>query len=237
MSDTCPSKGSSSEIRKTSLQCPTWTRDRRRGARRSPPRPDGTGLLDCLSVAHNPLLSRLPRFRRGAFALFLVTVVATILLADQPLGRQLVLDPGAVTRGQGLWQPLTANFIFPDDRVGLVFGTLLVQWFIGGTLEDFWGTRKYLTLLIGCGLAGYVAAVLLAFGVTAVGSTTLGGSSPMDLAAVVAFGAFMGKRPLSLAGVLNVSGRALAIFICVMSVVSPCCAALHGRSSSRGSWP
>ncbi|MCA9650989.1 MAG: hypothetical protein KC501_13820 [Myxococcales bacterium] len=172
-------------------------------------------------MAHNPLLSRLPRFRRGAFALFLVTVVATILLADQPLGRQLVLDPGAVTRGQGLWQPLTANFIFPDDRVGLVFGTLLVQWFIGGTLEDFWGTRKYLTLLIGCGLAGYVAAVLLAFGVTAVGSTTLGGSSPMDLAAVVAFGAFMGKRPLSLAGVLNVSGRALAIFICVMSVVSP----------------
>lgn len=188
-----------------------WRRDGRSRA----------GLLDWLSVASNPLLSRLPRFRRGALAVFLVTVLATMLLADMPLGRSLVLDPGGVTRGQGLWQPLTANFIYPADQVGLVFGTLLVQWFIGGTLEDFWGTRKYLVLIIGSGLVGYVAAVLLALGVDAVASTTLGGSSPMDLAAVVAFGVFMGKRPLSLAGVVTFSGRAFAIFICVMSVASP----------------
>lgn len=191
------------------------SRPDRRFGRREP------GLLDWPAVAHNPLLSRLPRFHRGAFALFLVTVVATMLLADQPLGQQLVLDPGGVTQGRGLWQPLTANFMFPADRVSLVFGTLMVQWFLGGPLEDFWGTRKYVTLLIGCGLVGYVAAVLLAFGVPAVAGTILGGSSPMDLAAVVAFGVFMGKRQLSLAGVLSLSGRTLAIFIAIMSVLSP----------------
>ncbi|MCA9705971.1 MAG: hypothetical protein KDK70_09010 [Myxococcales bacterium] len=172
-------------------------------------------------MARNRLLSALPRFRRGAFALFLITVLLTALLADQPVAQQLVLDPGAVTRGEGLWQPLTANFIFPDGRVDLVLGTLLIQWFLAGALEDYWGTRKYLTLVIGCGVAGYVAAVLLALGIPAVEGVVMGGATPMDLAAVVAFGAFMGARPLQLGGVIPLSGRTLAIIVAVLSVVSP----------------
>jgi len=163
----------------------------------------------------------LPRFRRGAFSLLLVTALLTALLADQPMGQRLLLDPGGVLRGQGVWQPFTANFIFPDGRVGLVLGTLIVQWFLAGPLEDFWGTRKYLTLVIGCGIAGYGASVLLAMAVPAVAAVPVGGSTPMDLAAVVAFGAFMGTRPLSLAGVLPMSGRTLAILIAVLAVVSP----------------
>jgi hypothetical protein len=180
-----------------------------------------SGLLDCPTVARNPLLSRLPRFHRGAFGLFLVTVLLTMLLADQPLGDRLVLHPGAVLRGEGLWQPLTANFLYPDGRAGLVLGTLLVQWFLAGPLEGFWGTRKYLMLVVGCGVAGHVASVLLAIGVPAVGEVTVGGATPMDLAAVVAFGAFMGARPLSVGGVLPLSSRTLAIIIAVLSVVSP----------------
>ncbi len=180
-----------------------------------------SGLLDCRTVARNRLLSMLPRFRRGAFALFGVTVLLTALLADQPIASDLVLDPGGVARGEGLWQPFTANFIFPEGRVGLVLGTLAVQWFLAGTLEDFWGTRKYLTLVIASGTAGYVGAVLLALGVPAVATTTMGGATPMDLAAVVAFGVFTGKQPLSVGGILPLSGRTLAIIIAVLSVVSP----------------
>lgn len=180
-----------------------------------------TGLLDCPTVARNPLLSRLPRFHRGAFGLFLVTVLLTMLLADQPLGDRLVLHPGEVIRGEGLWQPLTANFVYPEGRVGLVLGTLLAQWFLAGHLEGYWGTRKYLALVIGCGVAGHVASVLLALGVPQVAEVIVGGATPMDLAAVVAFGAFMGARPLSLGGVLPLSGRTLAIIIAVLSVVSP----------------
>ncbi len=163
----------------------------------------------------------LPPFRRGALALFGITLLLTALLADQPLARLLVLDPAAVARGESLWQPITANFIFPEGRVGLVVGTLLVQWFLAGMLEDFWGTRKYLTLVVGCGLAGYVTTVLLALGVPAVANEIMGGSTPMDLAAVVAFGAFMGKRPLALGGIIQLSGRTLAIIIALLSVISP----------------
>ena len=59
-------------------------------------------LLDCPMVAQNPLLSRLPRFHRGAFGLFLVTVLLTMLVADQPLGDALVLHPGAVSTGSDI---------------------------------------------------------------------------------------------------------------------------------------
>jgi len=148
-------------------------------------------------------------------------VVLTALLADQPLGQQLVLNPGGVIRGEGVWQPLTANFIFPDGGVGWVLGTLLIQWFVAGALEDFWGTRKYLTLVIGCGIAGYLAAVLLALVVPSVGPVIMGGATPMDLAAVVAFGAFMGRRPLQVGGVLPLSGRTLAILMAAVFVISP----------------
>lgn len=179
------------------------------------------GLLDCPTVARNPLLSRLPRFHRGAFGLFLVTVLLTMLVADRPLGDALVLHPGAVLRGEGLWQPLTANVVYPEGRVGLVLGTLLVQWFLAGHLEGYWGTRKYLVLVVGSGVAGYAASVLLALGVPAVADTVVGGATPMDLAAVVGFGAFMGERPLSLGGVLPLRARTLAIVIAVLAVVSP----------------
>ncbi len=172
-------------------------------------------------MATNRLFSRLPRFHRGAFSLFLVTALLTALLADQPIGKALVLEPGGVLTGQGVWQPFTANFIFPEGRVGFLLGTLAVQWFLAGPLEDFWGTRKYLTLVIGCGLGGYLSAVLLALVVPEAGAVLQGGSTPMDLAAVVAFGAFMGTRPLTVGGVLPLSGRTLAMIIAALSVISP----------------
>ncbi len=178
-------------------------------------------LLDFRAVATNPLLSRLPRFHRGAFGVFLVTVVATMLLADQPLGDALVLHPGQVLRGQGVWQPLTANFVFPDGRVGLVLGTLLVQWFLAGHLEAYWGTRKYLVLVVGAGVAGHATSVLLALAFPAVADTIVGGSTAIDLAAVVGYGALLGAQPLSVGGVLPLRARTLAIGIAVLAVVSP----------------
>lgn len=144
-----------------------------------------------------------------------------MMLADQPIAEQLVLHPGEVLKGRGLWQPVTANFLFPEGRVAMVVGTILVQWFLAGALEGHWGTRKYLTLVIGCGVAGHAASVVLALFVPAVAAVPVAGATAMDLAAVVAFGAFMGARPLAVGGVLPLSGRTLAIIIAVLSIVSP----------------
>jgi len=162
--------------------------------------------------------SALPKFHRGALTLFLLTVAATAGIGDQPLGALLRLQPGALLGDGAAWQPLTANFVFPADAVGLVIGTLFMQWFIGSPLEGFWGTRKYVTLVLGCGTAGYLAYALLSQWLPAV---VHGGSTGMDLAAVTAFGIVYGKRELSLMGAVSVRARTLAIILVVLGLVGP----------------
>jgi membrane associated rhomboid family serine protease len=163
----------------------------------------------------------LPKFRRGAFALFIVVVVLSAMLADQPVATHLVLHPGGVFRGEGVWQPLTANFIFIEGDVALVIGTLVVQWFIGSELEGFWGTRKYLAFVVGCGMVGYVVSALLALFVPAVAAVTVGGATPMDLATVAAFGAVYGKRQVRLLAALPLTARSLTALVLAISLVSP----------------
>ena len=180
------------------------------------------GFLATLDpVSRGGILGALPRFGKGAFVLFLVTAVLSALLADQPVGALLVLQPGGVFSGEGVWQPLTANFVFTEGEVGRLLGTLVVQWFLGSELERYWGTRKYVTLVVGCGVAGYTVSSLLAVFVPAVAAVTVGGSTPIDLAAVAAFGVVMGKRPLRVLAILPLSARGLAMLILGLSLLSP----------------
>lgn len=172
-------------------------------------------------MARNELLSNLPKFRRGSLALFAATAVATALLGDQPLGAALRLLPTEVYSGATVWAPLTATFMFPAGGAGLVLGTLMIQWFIGSQLEEFWGTRKYVTLVLGCSVVGYVASTLLGLGVDAVANTPIGGSSGMDLATVVAFGVVFGSRQMSLMGAVTFTARTFAIVLGVLGIVSP----------------
>ena len=164
------------------------------------------------------MLSGLPKFHRGALALFLLTVAGTALVGDQPLGDALRLQPGALLSGAGLWQPLTANFVFPVDSVGLILGSLFMQWFIGSRLEGFWGTRKYVTLVLGCGFAGYLVYALLSPWLPAV---VHGGSTAVDLAAVTAFGVVYGRQELSLVGAVTLRGRTLAMILIALGVLGP----------------
>lgn len=172
------------------------------------------------TVARNSLFASLPRFRRGSLTIFAVTVLATALLADQPLAQQLILTPDEVTSGAAVWQPLSASFVYPDGVAGLVLGTLIVQWFIGGQLEDFWGTRKYVTLVLASSVVGYLGSVLLSLAVPVVGSTPVGGAMPIDLAAIAAYGAVFGSRVMSLANVVSLKARTFAIIVGGLAILS-----------------
>lgn len=160
----------------------------------------------------------LPRFERGALALFALTLALTALVGDQPIGAMLRVQPGALLHGGGLWQPLTANFVFPGDSVGLVIGTLFSQWLFGSDLERFWGTRRYLTLVVGAGTAGYLVYALLSPWLP---ELEHGGSSGFDLAAIAAYGVVFGKRELTLFGAANFRGRTLAIILVLLGLVGP----------------
>lgn len=143
------------------------------------------------------------------------------MLADQPIAAHLVLRPGEVISGNDVWTPLTALFIFPNGSLGMLFGTAMVQWFLGSELEGFWGTRKYLTLVLGCAVVGHLVSVALAAVVPVVAMTPIGGSNAIDLAAVTAFGVIFGKRPLRLLGALPLTSRTLAMLILGLSLLGP----------------
>lgn len=160
----------------------------------------------------------LPKFRRGAFSLFAVVAVLTLVLADQPVARSLWLVPAEVWTLGAWWQPLTALFLYPDQGAGLLIGTLLVQWFAGSPLEHFWGWRKYIALVLGCGLAGHFVQLGLAAVSPLAAQTLVGGATGMDMAALTAFGVVFGDRRLQL---LPFSVRTLAAAMVVLTLVSP----------------
>lgn len=160
----------------------------------------------------------LPRFHRGALAIFILTAVATAGLGDRPIGDLLRLHPGELYALQGLWQPLTANFVYPEGDAGFLLGTLLIQWFFGSPLEGFFGTRRYLALVIGCGTVGYLVYALVSPWLPAVPH---GGSTAMDLAALTAYAVVFGKQTVSLLGALPMRARTLAGVLVALGVIAP----------------
>lgn len=178
--------------------------------------PPAPGLLDSEIVSG--FLGGLPKFRPGALGLFLLTVAFTAIVGDQPLGDALRLQPGALMSGGGFWQPLTANFVFPFDSVGFILGTLFTQWIFGSQLESFWGTRKYLTLVLGCGIGGFLVYALVSPYIDALPH---GGSTAMDVATLTAFGIVFGKREMSLFGAVSLKARTIAIILVAINVLGP----------------
>ena len=171
-------------------------------------------------MSNNPFGS-LPKFGRGAFVILLLAAVSSAMLGDQPFAHQLVLLPADVLHGRELWTPLTANFMFPNNELFGLLGTGFTQWFIGSQLEAFWGTKKYVTLVLGAGIAGYVAAVLVgALSSTAAG-TEVGGSVAMDLAAITAFGFVFANRQLRLLASLPLSVKGFSMLLVGLSLVIP----------------
>ncbi len=150
----------------------------------------------------------------------MVVAATTALLSDRgEIAGKLLLGPSF---GAGeLWQPVTAITIFPPEQVAGVLLTLVVQWFIGGQVEGRWGTRRYLTMILSCGAIGYLVTALIGLGVPAVADHVVGGSTPVDLAAMIAFGAVFARVHLRVLGLLPLTGRSLAILGVVLALISP----------------
>ncbi len=178
-------------------------------------------------MARPSLLAGLPKFTRGGFWLLVLAVGASASLADHPVAGQLLLN-GRFTAELALWQPLSAVVLYPDGQLGGLIGTLVIQWFIGGRLEELWGTSRYLTYILGSAVLGYLAAGLLGFAVPAALAHPLGGTLPADIAAVVGIGVVYGRQQFQLFGALPISARGLAALAVALALFGPLV---------RGAWP
>jgi membrane associated rhomboid family serine protease len=180
----------------------------------------------------------LPRFRRGAFALFALVFLVTMLLGDRAsLADALTLEPGAVLGGRRWWTPLTTMFRYPEGlgMLGLVW-TLLIQWGIGSRLEGFWGTARYLAMVLVAALLGYAGALALALVVPAVQAVGLAGAAPIDAAAVTAFGFVFARERMKI-GSRELSPVLLAGITGALVVGFPMLAAVVAGRPAGEAWP
>jgi membrane associated rhomboid family serine protease len=172
----------------------------------------------------------LPRFRRGAFGLFALTFVVTMLLGDRAtLADALTLEPGQVLAGHEWWTPLTSLFRYPEGLglLGLLW-TLVIQWVLGSRLEGFWGTTRYLVMVMVAGLLGYASSLGLALVVPGAASMSFAGAAPIDVAAAVAFTLVFAREQLQFGSVrvspvwLGTIAASLALgFPMITAVFSP----------------
>jgi Na+/melibiose symporter-like transporter len=178
----------------------------------------------------------IPRFRRGAFVLFALSFVATMLLADLPFGSELLLHPGGVLAGEGLWQPITALFTYPDSMLGAIALSLCIQWFFASRLEEFWGTRRLLIMALVCGVLGYGLTVVVALLVPAAGEVRIGGPGPMDIAIAVAFAVSHGRQTFRPIGDTPISGRILGAVAALLVLAMPLIQVLRGPQPLSLGW-
>jgi membrane associated rhomboid family serine protease len=107
-----------------------------------------------------------PPLTRGVKWLGGVTLAVSILVAvlrdesGAALARLVVFSPERFWHGW-VWQAFTYTFLIPDP-IGLLFA-LLGLWLLGASLEQMWGTRRFLTFYFLTGAAAAVATSVIGF--------------------------------------------------------------------------
>jgi membrane associated rhomboid family serine protease len=121
------------------------------------------------------------RFPTGVKWLLIVTSTLSVLdflmragRSDSVLLEYFSLIPSQVVPGLAIWRLLT--YLFLHSGIMAVVWNMLALWMFGAELERTWGTRRFVTFYLSCGVIGAVAVVITAhlFGgvnVLVVGST------------------------------------------------------------------
>ena len=104
-----------------------------------------------------------PPLTRGVKWLGIATIAVSVLVPvlgewGSVLARQVAFIPVEMWHGK-IWQPLTYTFL-NEDPIGLLFA-LLGLWMLGSTLEQRWGTRRFVTFYLVTGAIGALATALI----------------------------------------------------------------------------
>jgi membrane associated rhomboid family serine protease len=137
------------------------------------------------------------------------------ILTMLPVGRQilayLALTPKlVVTRGY-VWQLVTYMFLHSSlMHIGL---NMLVIWMFGRTLEQVWGSSRFLRFYFACGLGGAVFSFVFAF------NTPVIGASAAAYGILLAYAVMFPNQRLLIWFVIPVKARTLAIALALISLV------------------
>jgi len=89
--------------------------------------------------------------------------------------RYFALWSGGVRELFEIWRLITYQFLHSDTNVWHLVFNMIGIYFLGPPLERHWGSRRFLTFYLGCGVAGGVAFLILG-GLTAQANPIVGAS-------------------------------------------------------------
>lgn len=89
------------------------------------------------------------------FAVFFLQILG----AEGVLVKWFSLNPVSLPAAMQLWRLVTYQFL--HSGIFHIFFNMLGLFFLGPTLERYWGSKRFLTFYLGCGIAGGVFYVLL----------------------------------------------------------------------------
>ena len=123
-----------------------------------------------------------------------VLFVIPALLGINPNRLWLLLVPGLAVRGM-IWQPFT--YMFFHGGLSHFLFNMLFLWMFGTTVEQTWGTRRFLRYYLACGVAAGMAVVVagLMEGTRQALYTATVGSSGAIYGLILAFGLLFPERP------------------------------------------
>jgi len=91
--------------------------------------------------------------------------VFLVVITIKPLGVLIYdwfqLDPTTLLRALQLWRLVTYQFLHDPNWITHIVFNMLGLYFLGPTLERYWGSRKFLIFYLSCGAAGGVLYLLL----------------------------------------------------------------------------
>jgi membrane associated rhomboid family serine protease len=89
-----------------------------------------------------------------------IFVISFYSRAAEALLRHFALMPRAVVETGAIWQLFTYQFLHDSSGFGHILVNMLTLWMFGVTLEQTWGTRKFLQYYFLCAVGAGVCVVL-----------------------------------------------------------------------------
>ncbi len=147
-----------------------------------------------------------------------------IMAAGLRMPIQLHLALGPLVAAGEIWQPITSLFVHLDWW-GFVFD-LIGIWFVGATIEQALGRRRFLLLFFGTGLVANLAVALVMAALRWAGFYAGCGDAVLGL--FVGLGVIYGRTQVRVLGPLVLQARVLAALLVGLSVVG---------AISQATWP
>lgn len=126
-----------------------------------------------------------------------------------------------------LWQPVTSIVVHLTPGSFLV--DIIGLWWLGATVEQTVGTRRFLWLFFVAGILGNIVGALVSLGSGV--SVLYEGASFAILAMVVAVGRLLGREQMQIFRALVLEARYLALFFLALAVITDLI-----RGFDQGDW-